>query len=76
MEGPLAVTLEKVQVPQKVANSSVFSSPSKTRETFGCLGQGSVEMSADTRKPEPLASLKELVEEAQPKVENALEVAT
>jgi len=72
---PTVNALERVQVPQKVTISTVSPHPRKRGSTPGAQDKVS------WRRPqrwglEPLASLKESVEEAQPKVENTLEEAT
>ena len=61
---------ERVQVPQKVTNSTVSPNPRKRGRPSGA--QDKVPRRRPQRwGPEPLASLKESVVEAQPKVENA-----
>jgi hypothetical protein len=66
---------ERVQVPQKATNSIVSPNPRKRGRPPGA--QDKVPQRRPQRKgPEPLASLKDSVEEVQPEVENAPEVAT
>jgi hypothetical protein len=66
---------ERVQVPQKATNSIVSPNPRKRGRPPGA--QDKVPWRCPQRKgPEPLASLKDSVEEVQPEVENAPEVAT
>jgi hypothetical protein len=66
---------ERVQVPQKATNSIVSPNPRKRGRPPGA--QDKVPRRCLQRKgPEPFASLKDSVEEVQPEVENAPEVAT
>jgi hypothetical protein len=70
---PVVNALERVQVPQKATNSIVSPNPSKRGRPPGA--QDKVPQRRPQRKgPEPLSSLKDLVEEVQPEVENAPEV--
>jgi hypothetical protein len=66
---------ERVQVPQKAIDSIVAPNPRKRGRPPGA--QDKVPRRRPQRKgPKPLASLKDSVEEVQPEVENAPEVAT
>jgi hypothetical protein len=72
---PAVNASERVQVPQKATNSVVAPNPRKRGRPSGA--QDKVPQRRPRRKgPEQLASLKDLVEEVQPEVENASEVAT
>ena len=66
---------ERVQEPLKAANSTV-SAPNPRKRGRPPGAQDKVPRRRPQRRvPEPLASLKESVEEAQPRVENTHEVA-
>jgi hypothetical protein len=72
---PVVNAPERVQVPQKATNSIVSTNSRKRGRPPGA--QDKVPWRRPQWKgPEPLASLKDSVEEAQPEVENAPEVAT
>jgi hypothetical protein len=65
---------ERVQVPLKATNSTISPNPRKRGRPLGA--QDKVPWRRPQKRSEPLASLKELVEEARPEVGNAPEVAT
>lgn len=66
---------ERVQMPQKVTNSIVSSSPRK-RGDLWVLGTRFERRRLQIQGPEPLASLKESTEETQLEAENAPKAAT
>jgi hypothetical protein len=71
---PVVNTPKRVQVPQKATNSIVSPNPRKRGRPLGA--QDKVPRRRPQKRSEPLASLKESVEEARPEVGNAPEVAT
>jgi hypothetical protein len=72
---PTVNALERVQVPQKSTNSIFSPNPRKWGRPLGAQDRVP-QRRPQWRGPEPLASLKESVEEVQPELENAPEVAT